>query len=167
MSDQAQNAITKLDESFGTYSNNSTINEDATVTSRSEDDKTHPLDNTLTLDLDSPSTNDAPDQYSTFEKTPTKEQDKVSNEIAAADAGESLAKEAEAFHEPVDSLAEQIGEPVQGTYPDILSSLQDKAEELAEQVKENPVAAAKEVGKGILMAAGAIAILKGLFGRRR
>ena len=67
--------------------------------------KTHPLDNDLSLDVGQPSTNDAPEQYSTFRKTPTKEQNRISDEIVAADSGESIVKEAKSFHEPIDEVA--------------------------------------------------------------
>lgn len=166
MSNKAQKEITKLDESFGTYSNSSNVNENATVTSRSEDDKKHPLDNDLSLNVGEPSTNDAPDQYSTFRTTPTKEQNRISDEIVAADTGESIVKEAKKFHEPVDELADQIGDEVEGEYPEFLSEAQDKVEEFVDRAKEDPMGTLKEVGKGVLMVAGAMALLKGLFGRR-
>ncbi len=166
MNDKAQREITRLDESFGTYSNSSNVNENATVTARSEDDKRHPLDNDLSLDVGQPSTNDAPDQYSTFRRTPTKEQDKISDEILAADAGESLTKEAHQMHETIDDLADEIGEEVDGEYPEFLSEVQDKAQAFIDRAQEDPAGTLKEVGKGILMVAGAVAILKGLFRRR-
>ena len=165
MSNKAHKEITKLDESFGTYSNSSNVNENATVTSRSEDDKTHPLDNDLSLDVGQPSTNDAPEQYSTFRKTPTKEQNRISDEIVAADSGESIVKEAKSFHEPIYEVADQIGDEIEGEYPEFLSEVQDRAEEFVNRAKEDPAATLKEVGKGILMVAGAMAILKGLFRR--
>lgn len=95
----------------------------------------------------------------------TKEQNRISDEIVAADSGESIVKEAKSFHEPIDEVADQIGDEIEGEYPEFLSEVQDRAEEFVNRAKEDPAATLKEVGKGILMVAGAMAILKGLFRR--
>lgn len=136
------------------------------MTASSEDDKKYPLDNDLTLDLNNPSTNDAPSQNSAVASRPTKAQDKESDEIVAEDEGETPVQKALEHFEDPRKLASEVGEEIDTEMPEVLSDARDRLEDLVVQAKEDPMSVAKEAGKAILMVAGACAILKAIFHRR-
>lgn len=166
MSEQSNENIRKLDESFGQYSHQTTVNPEASVTADSEDDKKQPLADDLTLSYDQPSTNDAPGQK--VSDTPTEAQSFISEKLLSDEAfvkAEKYLKENE----------EAAIKKIEDTAKNISKQLEEKSdqnpaakclENLADTFAEDPAKGFIQVGKGILMAAGAIALLKGIFRRK-
>ena len=50
------------------------------------------------------------------------------------------------MHETIDDLADEIGEEVDGEYPEFLSEVQDKAQAFIDRAQEDPAGSLKVVG---------------------
>lgn len=147
MNEKAENNIRKMEESFGTYSSRSNVNDEITVTAQSEDDKKNPMADDLKLDYEQPSTNDAMQQ-------PANE--KVSTEQAAF-SKKTLEDEKDRIKNNFKAFEEEVKEEVKKECP-----VKDTIENIQKTCEEDPVKGAVEVAKVGLMAIGALAIVKAI-----
>ncbi len=170
MADSFNDKVRKLDESFGTYSNGSNQNTEATVTEMSEDDKQHPMADDLGLDFKHPSTNDAPEQKVPHEVTP--EQRIESDQIQARDRIDQAHEILDQLKDSAETLkahAEaKIEDTVQAETKEVKKAENEcklHIDELKTEIANDPMQAIKEIGKVLLMIIGACTVLKIIFGR--
>lgn len=172
---ETNETLRKLDESFGTLTSDTTTNTEAAVTDKSEDDKQTPMADDLHLNFDTPSTNDAPEQKvpETVSKAMQVESAKIQvrNNLDEADGVlNSLKETTKSLEELKDQDEEEVKEAVKKVASmdeQEISKLEEYIDGLKQQIEEDPMKAAGEIGKAALMVIGGVTVLKTLFGRRR
>lgn len=169
MADTFEGRRRALDESFGQLTRQTNEDPEATVTAESEDDKRHPLSDTLYLSHTAPATNDAPQQP--VPERPTAEQRLYSDRILAEEklhqAGEQAREKAADFVDdkvkPAAQQASQFKEESSEKAAQFTDDVKDRLAAFTETAQTDPARAAVEAGKAILMGIGALAVLKMIF----
>lgn len=172
MSENFHDKAVKLDESFGQLTSRTNQNTEATVTGMSEDDKKHPLSDTLDLDFKSPSTNDAPEQKVSETVTPAQriESDQIVAEDRLGHAKkvlDELEDSAEAFkrhaEQDVETHVHKDLQRAEIAAEEKENEYKNKLDELRVDIEKDPIGSLKDLGKCLLMIIGAFTVLKMIF----